>query len=47
MYRPSSPAISHDLGALTVFCLLGLAISLAVFSRLDADAVEFILNHLQ
>jgi hypothetical protein len=47
MYRPSWPAISRDLGVLTLFCLLGFTISLAVLPRLDVDEVEFILNYLQ
>jgi hypothetical protein len=47
LYRPSWPAISRDLGILTLFCLVGLVISLAVFPQLDPDAVEFILNNLQ
>jgi len=47
IYRPSRPAISRDLGVLALFCLLGLACSLAVLARLDTDTVDFILNHLQ
>jgi hypothetical protein len=44
--RPSTPAISRDVAALILFCLLGLMISLAVFPWLDPDAAEFILQHL-
>jgi hypothetical protein len=47
MYRPSWPAIARDLRVLTLVCLLGLTISLAVLPRLDANTVDFILNHLQ
>jgi hypothetical protein len=47
MSRPSWPTISRHLAVLSLFCLLALAISLAVFPLLDADAVEFILEHLQ
>jgi hypothetical protein len=47
MDRPYRPAISRDVAVLILFCLLGLMISLALFPRLDPDAAEFILQHLQ
>jgi hypothetical protein len=47
MRRAPWPAISRDLEALILFCMLGLTISAAVFLRLDADAADFILNNLQ
>jgi len=46
MHRSFRPTISHDAEAVILFCVLGLATSL-LFLRLDADAAEFILNHLQ
>jgi hypothetical protein len=46
-HRSSWPTISREVAALTLFCLLGLVISLAVFPRLDPDAAEFILRNLQ
>jgi hypothetical protein len=45
--RASYPTISRDLAVLALFCLIGLTISLVVVSRLDVDAVEFILSQLQ
>ena len=46
-HRASQPAVPLDLRVVILFCLLGLTISLAVFSQLDADAADFILNTLQ
>jgi hypothetical protein len=45
--RSSKLVISRDLTVLILFCLLGLTVSLAVFPRLDPEAAEFILKHLQ
>jgi hypothetical protein len=45
--RAPWPALSRDLRALILFCVLGLTISVAVFSRLDPDAADFIINNLQ
>jgi hypothetical protein len=47
MQEVSSPTIRREFGALILFCMLGLGISLAVLPWFDADAVGFILNHVE
>jgi hypothetical protein len=43
----SSPTIPREFGALILFCVLGLTISLAVLPWFDADTVGFILDHVE
>jgi hypothetical protein len=47
MQEVSSPTIPREFGALILFCVLGLTISLAVLPWFDGDAVDFILNHVE
>jgi hypothetical protein len=42
----SSPDVLSELGVVILFCLLGLTLSMVALPWLDADAADFILNHL-
>src|SRR6516165_30847 len=50
LYSPrqqvSSPEVPSELGVVFLFCLLGLTLSMVALPWLDADAADFILNHL-